>query len=136
MIADTGRELKKVATFLGLHVTDEQIASAVERSSAGQMRKMEQTQSEQSGLTKGSRKDLYFVRAACAGGWRSELPPPLVARIETVWAPLMRHLGYELIMQDASAVRDFPRLARLEGRLGQSDEFAMSPLIPASVAQR
>jgi len=108
MIADTSRELRKVSAFLGLDVTDEQIARAVERSSAGKMRKMEQEQSDKSGLTKGSRKDLAFVRTASAGGWRSELPSPLVARIETAWAPLMRHLGYELMTQDASAVQDFP----------------------------
>ena len=108
MIADTSRELRKVTAFLGLDVTDEQIARAVERSSAGKMRKMEQEQSDKSGLTKGSRKDLAFVRTASAGGWRSELPSPLVARIETAWAPLMRHLGYELMTQDASAVQDFP----------------------------
>src|ERR1700704_2926544 len=108
MIADTSRELRKVTAFLGLDVTEEQIARAVERSSAGKMRKMEQEQSDKSGLTKGSRKDLAFVRTASAGGWRSELPSPLVARIEAAWAPLMRHLGYELMTQDASAGQDFP----------------------------
>ncbi len=126
MIADTSRELRKVTAFLGLDVTDEQIARAVERSSAGKMRKMEQEQSDKSGLTKGSRKDLAFVRTASAGGWRSELPSPLVARIETAGAPLMRHLGYELMTQDASAVQDFPILSRSEGRTGPRDEFAVS----------
>jgi hypothetical protein len=126
MIADTSRELRKVTAFLGLDVTDEQIARAVERSSAGKMRKMEQEQSDKSGLTKGSRKDLAFVRTASAGGWRSELPSPLVARIETAWAPLMRHLGYELMTQDASAVQDFPILSCSEGRTGPRDEFAVS----------
>jgi hypothetical protein len=110
MIADTGHELKKVAAFLGLHVTDEQIARAVERSSAGQMRKMEQAQSEKSGLMKGSRKDLSFVRVASAGGWRSQLPPALVARIEAAWEPIMRHLGYELTTRDANSVEGFPHL--------------------------
>jgi hypothetical protein len=111
MISDTGRELKKVVAFLGLHVTDEQIARAVERSSAGKMRKMEQEQSDKSGLTKGSRKDLSFVRAASADGWRAELPPPLVARIEAAWAPLMRHLGYELTTRDANSAEGIPLLA-------------------------
>ena len=111
MIADTRRELKKVAAFLGLHVTDEQIACAVERSSAGKMRKMEQSQSEKSGLTKGSRKDLSFVRAASAGGWRSELPPPLVNKIEAAWGTIMQHLGYELTTHDTISVADVPLLA-------------------------
>ena len=111
MIADTRCQLKRVAAFLGLHVTDEQIACAVERSSTGKMRKMEEEQSEESGLMKGSRKDLSFVRAASAGGWRSELPPPLVARIEAAWGPIMQHLGYELTTRDANSVEGFPLLA-------------------------
>ena len=136
MIADTRCQLKRVAAFLGLHVTDEQIACAVERSSTGKMRKMEEEQSEESGLMKGSRKDLSFVRAASAGGWRSELPPPLVARIEAAWGPIMQHLGYELTTRDANSVEGFPLLARMEGRLGQRDEFGMSRLVPDGVAQR
>jgi hypothetical protein len=47
-------------------------------------------------LTKTSRKDLPFVRAAGSGGWRTGLPEPLVAKIEGAWAPLMQSLGYEL----------------------------------------
>ena len=30
---------------------------------------------------KGSRKDLSFVRAAGSGGWHSDLPAPMAARI-------------------------------------------------------
>jgi hypothetical protein len=111
MITDAARELRKVAAFLGVNPTAEQITRAVERSSAGQMRKMEQEQSEQSGLTKGFRKDIPFVRRAGTGGWRSELPPPLVAKIEAAWAPLMKHLGYELTTRDVSALEGFPLLA-------------------------
>jgi hypothetical protein len=104
MLADTARELQKVATFLGLNATAEQIARAVERSSAGQMRKMEQAQSDKCDLIKDSRKDLSFVRAASSGGWRSELSPSLVARIETAWGPLMRHLGYDLATEPQTSV--------------------------------
>jgi len=42
------------------------------------------------------RKDIPFVRAAKAGGWRSTLPQPAVAAIESAWGPLMSKLGYEL----------------------------------------
>ena len=108
IIADTAHELAKIAAFLRISVTPEQITRAVERSSAGRMRKMEQDQSDHSGLTRGSRKDLLFVRAASVGGWQSELPPPLVARIETAWAPLMRHLDYALTTRDNSTVPEFP----------------------------
>jgi len=111
MVADTGRELRKIAAFLGKQVTAEEIARSVERSSAGQLRKMERVQSNRSRLTKDSRQDLSFVRAANAGGWRSELSAPLVTKIETAWAPLMRHLGYQLVTRDAGMVADFPILS-------------------------
>lgn len=105
MLADTAQELAKIAAFLGISASPEQIARAVERSSAARMRKLEETQTDQCDLTKGSRKDLSFVRAAGAGGWRSELPTALVEKIETAWGPLMRHLGYELSLNPHSEVR-------------------------------
>jgi hypothetical protein len=113
MVADTARELRKIAVFLGITVGPEQIALAVERSSAAQMRKLEQTQTDDCSLTKGSRKDLSFVRAAGSGGWRSELPASMVARIEAAWGPLMRHLGYELSSQVRSEARDYESLGIL-----------------------
>src|SRR5207248_6029959 len=96
LIANTPRELSKIATFLGIEATQERIRQAVERSSADNMRKLETAQSHLSSLTKTSRKDLPFVRAARSGGWRSSLPAPQAAAIETAWAPVMRSLGYEL----------------------------------------
>jgi hypothetical protein len=104
MVADTAHELQKVATFLGLNTTAEQMARAVDRSSALQMRKMELAQSDKCDLIKDSRRDLSFVRAASSGGWRSELPPSLVARIETAWGPLMQHLGYALTTEAQTSV--------------------------------
>jgi Sulfotransferase domain len=96
MVQDTPRELSKIAAFLAMAVPPHQIERAVELSSAGRMRKLEATQTDQCELTKGSRKDLSFVRAAGSGGWRAELPESLVARMESAWAPVMRHLGYQL----------------------------------------
>lgn len=110
MIADTPRELRKIVAFLTLSTTEEQIAQAVEKSSAGRMRKLEQAQSEDCGLTKGSRKDLSFVRAAGSGGWRKDLPMPMVEKLEAAWGPIMRHLGYELATQAPSEARDYAAL--------------------------
>ena len=93
---DTPRELSKIAAFVGISATPERILQAVERSSADNMRKLEKAQSHLSTLTKTSRTDLPFVRAAGAGGWRTGLPEPLVAKIEAKWAPVMQYLGYEL----------------------------------------
>ncbi len=102
MVADAPRELMKIIAFLGKTASAQQIAQAVERSSAGQMRKLERAQTDQCELTKGSRKDLSFVRAAGSGGWRSELPTPMVEKIEAAWGPVMRTLGYELSTQPPS----------------------------------
>ena len=99
MVSDTAHELGRIAGFLNISAGPDQIAQAVERSSAGRMRKLEQAQSEDCGLTKDSRKDLSFVRSASAGGWRSELPAPLVAAIEAAWTPQMRYMHYELTTQ-------------------------------------
>src|SRR5271155_62087 len=72
LIADTPRELAKVVSFLQLPASAEQIAQAVERSSADRMRKLEKE--HQHGLYRDSRKDMSFVRAAGSGGWRKDLP--------------------------------------------------------------
>ncbi len=101
LIEDTSRGLSKIADFLGAAVLrttvdSQRILQAVERSSANNMRKLEKRDSRVSSMTKTSRQDLPFVRAANAGGWKSELPQALVAKIEAAWAPLMRTLGYEL----------------------------------------
>ena len=106
LIENTARELAKVVDFLHFSVTPEQIAQAVERSSADNMRKLEKAQPDKNGLMRGSRKDLSFVRAAGSGGWRTGLPAPMVAKIEAAWGPLMQHLGYELSTQPPSEARD------------------------------
>jgi hypothetical protein len=108
LIADTPRELAKVVSFLKLPATPEQIAEAVERSSADRMRKLEKEQ--QHGLYKGSRPEMSFVRAAGSGGWRKDLPMNQVARLESAWGPLMHHLGYELATQSASDVGEYASL--------------------------
>src|SRR5579872_3039554 len=95
MISDTPRELAKIASFLNLSATPERLSQAIERSSADKMRQLEKSQSDMCGLTKDTRKDLSFVRAAGSGGWKSELPEALVAEIEAAWAPLMFHLRYD-----------------------------------------
>jgi len=113
LVADTTRELAKVVAFLHLSAGPEQIAQAVERSSADRMRKLEKTQTDKNGLMRGSRKDLLFVRAAGSGGWRSDLPAPMVAKIEAAWGPLMRHLRYELSSPSPSEARDHESLGIL-----------------------
>ncbi len=105
LIADTPRELAKVASFLNLPSSPELLGQAVERSSADRMRTLEKQQDH--GLYRNSRKDMSFVRAAGSGGWRKDLPVEQAARLEAAWGPLMLHLGYELATRSAADVGEY-----------------------------
>src|SRR3981081_299219 len=94
MVARTDAELTRVASFLGVPATPDLIAQSVERCSADQMRKLEGTKATAS-VTKNTRQDIPFVRAAGYGGWKASLPEKSVVELETAWAPLMTWLGYE-----------------------------------------
>jgi hypothetical protein len=99
LLAETCRELAKVVSFLGIDANSERLLQAIDRSSPDEMRKSEKAESHRSGLTKDSRQDISFVRAAKSGGWKSSLPQPLIEQIESAWGPLMRSVGYELSCQ-------------------------------------
>jgi Sulfotransferase domain len=108
MVADTAPELGKIAAFLGIPATPQQLSQAVERSSADRMRKLEKSQAHLFSSTKDTRQDIPFVRSAKAGGWRSALPEACALKIEDAWAPMLRWLGYELISGDKTTVADSP----------------------------
>ena len=109
MAADPHREMTRVAAFLNLPADNIRVAQAVERSAADRMRKLEKAQSDKSSLTKNSRKELSFVRAAKSGGWRNELGEQFAGQIEAKWGHIMSFLGYELATRDISSVE--PELA-------------------------
>jgi hypothetical protein len=96
MLANATQELARVATFLGIRADAGRLEQAVTRSSAEQMRKLEQTQAKEWSSTKDTRQDVPFVREAKAGGWKAGLPESSVAEIENAWGGLMRVLGYDL----------------------------------------
>ena len=90
------QELSKIASALQVARTPEELARAVELSSAGQMRNMEKQQSAEWKLTKGTRQDLPFIRDAKSGGWQSKLSPASVRMIEQAWGATMKEFGYAL----------------------------------------
>ena len=96
LLVNATAELARIARFLKISATPDRLSEIVKLSSADRMRELEAKQSDASSLMKGSRKDVPFIRSAKSGGWRSDLPGPLVERIESAWSPVMRHLGYEL----------------------------------------
>ncbi|MGH9513960.1 MAG: sulfotransferase domain-containing protein [Terriglobales bacterium] len=106
LLSDTCRELAKVARFLGMDASSERISQAVERSSADQMRKSEKAESNRATLTRHSRPDISFVRAAKSGGWKHELPESLLIEIETAWHPLMQRFGYQLATRSSAELSE------------------------------
>jgi hypothetical protein len=102
MIANTARELARIADHLGVQVSTQCLQAAIERSSADRMREMEKIEENQWVATKKHRKDIPFVRVAKAGGWRINLPQSCVLQIESAWGETMAKLGYELTTQNIS----------------------------------
>lgn len=96
LIADPIDGLSRIAEFLKVTATPQQIRSAVERSSASEMRKLEQKDKDKWFLTQGTRQDINFVREARSNQWRSTLPVEAVTRIESTWGGIMQLLGYQL----------------------------------------
>jgi Sulfotransferase domain len=96
MIENAEHELSRVACFLNIQPTAERLARTVQLSSADHMRKLEKRESQAWQLTKESRQDKPFVRAAKAGNWEQGLPAASVELIESAWAPVMQSLGYVL----------------------------------------
>lgn len=111
MIASPQHELGKVAEFLAVSATAQDLARAVEQSSPERMRQLEKMNADKNALTKGTRQDLPFVRTAKFGNWKSGMQESSVAAIEEAWAPLMKWLGYELVSREARLVEDFAFLA-------------------------
>ena len=97
MVADTERELSKIAAFLGIEPKRQLLANTIDRSSAERMRGLEKTQGSEWVSTKNKRSDIPFIRTASSGGWRNLLPPDAIGAIESAWGPLMTSLGYELV---------------------------------------
>ena len=103
-----GKELTRLAPWLGIDPTPQLIERAVRLSSASNMQSLEKKQSKQWEATKGTRQDIPFVREAKAGGWRNKLSASAVQTIEKAWGPTMKEFGYDLVM-DASADREMVR---------------------------
>jgi len=95
--SDGPHQMARIANFLGISTTPEQITYAIEQSSADRMRELEKKQGHLWSSTKRTRQDKPFVRAAKAGGWKQELSEASIHEIESKWGRLMRELGYELV---------------------------------------
>ena len=97
LMADTPRELARVARLLHLDSSPDRLGRAIDLSSADRMRKLENKEGGKWLQTKYTRQDAPFVRKAASGGWKAVLPNESVALIEATWQDLMNELGYEAI---------------------------------------
>ncbi|MGC2283011.1 MAG: sulfotransferase domain-containing protein, partial [Candidatus Acidiferrales bacterium] len=117
MTANTEHELTRIANFLGLKPTPEQLAKCVEQSAAERVRKLEQDQGDHWASTKGRRKDIPFVGSAKVDNWKTGLPQSSVALIESAWGPLMKTLGYELSRPDSRPALEPPFVFPIDRRV-------------------
>jgi aryl sulfotransferase len=76
--------------FAGLDVTEDELASAVERASFDRLR----AQEAEHGFHERGRRCGAFFRRGAAGSWRDELPAPLADRIVAAHRDTMRRLDY------------------------------------------
>ena len=109
MTQDSARELAKVADFLrrfsfrNVEPTAERLARAIALSTPERMRNLEREESRKWAVTRQTRQDKPFVRAAIAGAWTTGLSKESIAMIEMELGPLMQMLGYPLTSQDIAA---------------------------------
>jgi hypothetical protein len=101
MQRDTLQSLKRIAGFLQEcslrnDASPAKLEQAIELSSPERMRALEKAQSADWVLTKSTRRDKPFVRAAKTGGWKGVLSPASVAAIEAAWGTVMTKFGYDL----------------------------------------
>jgi Sulfotransferase domain len=97
LIADPYEGLARIGKFLSVDASAERITQAVERSSADKMRRLEQTDRDRWFMTRGTRKDINFVREAKSEQWKTALPAESVAKIESAGGHIMELLGYKLV---------------------------------------
>jgi Sulfotransferase domain len=117
LIDDTARELSSVAAFLNIPADEERLSRAVELSSADRMRSLEKKEWKKWNVTKRSRKEIPFIRAAKSKQWPEALSPQSVMAIEAAWGPVMQALGYKLANDPATLAVASEEWARWEGQV-------------------
>jgi len=89
------RELARVAAFLDLKYSTNQLLAAIELCSAERMRRLETIQGLEWITIRGSRSDVPFIGSATSGLWKTKLSLDCLRAIESRWGDLMARLGYQ-----------------------------------------
>lgn len=96
---ETGLVLRRMADHLDYErpeITDHKIENAVEATDFDKLAEAEQKAQELgAGFPERAREDQTFFRRGESQGWREEVPPELVAKIERDHGKVMQRLGYE-----------------------------------------
>jgi hypothetical protein len=92
--ADTDRAVGGIVRFLGLDVSDDDIARAVRNQSLERMRAKEDRAPE--AVLRRHRSGERFVGKGAVGGWKSSLDVEQNARLEAGTRPALERLGYPL----------------------------------------
>lgn len=96
LTSDPIEKMTKIASFLQLERTAEQIQSAVERSSANEMRKLEKQTAHKWKALRDGDQNIAFVGKAQPNAWESKLDQEEVQRIESKWKPTLERFGYSI----------------------------------------
>lgn len=90
MLADPVASLAAAARHTGMETTPERLAAATAAASFQRLR----AQEDESGFHERPDHMQRFFRRGVAGGWRDELPAPLVQAVEDRHGDMMRRFGY------------------------------------------
>lgn len=97
LAADTAGMLRRLAAFLSLEWSDEEIAAAVRANAAEELRQGRGTAIPRGGRfadAEGVKDPPDFIRRAAPGGWRQDLSPFQKLVVRRIAGQLLRELGY------------------------------------------
>lgn len=100
MVKDRGLALERAAQFVGIPYTPTQFAAVVEQSSFSAMKKDEELHGAESYLNVKEKRG-NFIRRGKTDGWKEEMEPDLIVRVEEAFAPVMNALGYARVESSA-----------------------------------
>ena len=93
MAANRQDVLERVTMFSGMSCTADNLALAVKRGEFSEMQKLEENHGAEAYTEEMSQRSR-FIRRGQIDGWRDEVDPLLIRRIEQEFGPTMKTMGY------------------------------------------
>jgi len=94
LLAEPEAGLRAALAVAPADVPEADVAAAVERSSAEELRRLERETAHELPTFRGSRPEVPFVRRAGAGAGREELTPELYEQVLAAWPEALERAGY------------------------------------------